>query len=1537
MIMLQHNKLNSDLPFQASVKDVLPIVIITEAKFFRVGNDLEIKNLEDSWIIQDYFIKPVPIKTIDGLMSVDDVISKLSYHSEPILLAAESTTDLISSGLEQIGIITVAVENVSAERQDGTIRSLKVGEPVYLHETILTKAHSYVKITLNDGTVFQLGTHSRARLDKYSYDPDESDGGEFESYVSSGTFRYISGKISGHDQGQHTTIKTPSVQINIRGSDIDAQINADGSTTILHLSGFISIISQYHLREILVYERGTSVHIPNQDISYRIKTLTEDEIQVKISEKWQIIDHLDPPQNEILDLESKDISIVSPDVGAYNPFSSGNLDVNEGKLVDELRSIDETSQVEAIDETSQVEASEDVIIPLKVDDTLNTPEVTFSSPLNIFPSLSSMEVTLDEDNSKEISVEEGNLTQFSQPAHGEVVDNGDGTLTYNPNLNFNGEDSFTYTLNEIDSVFVKLIINTVNDSPVAVDDNIDTDEDVPLNLSEKLLENDFDVDEGDSISIVSVSDLTHGTVSLNDSGDFVYQPEQDFYGLAEFVYTIEDSQGEQSTGSVKVNVSPVNDAPVAVDDAFATETSLIISADSLSKNDRDVDNDNDALKVIEVLNPSNGDVSLSEGEIVFSFKDNTVTTGGFEYTVSDGEKTDVGQVSINRYAGEDDEPITSSVEHPIVHPPVAVDDSIVLEKGTILVNDSRVDDDSVVLENGTTLVISADSLSKNDRDVDNDALKVDKVFNPSNGDVSLSEGEIVFSFKDNTVTTGGFEYTVSDGEKTDIGQVSITREINTPPVAVDDSIVLEKGTIFVNDLPVNDDSVVLENETTLVISADSLLKNDYDLNLGDTYTISKVNSNHGDVELKEDGNVLFTPEPDFTVNASFEYVIKDNHGAESAPAKVEIEIKNIAVDDSVNHPKNTTGSIRGTFLLENDNKEGEPLTITAVDNVINGDALLLDNGDIQFTPATNFEGDAQFDYTVIDALGRTDKATVTVNVFNMPPVAEEDAFTTQPNIELFISKADLLSNDWDINSDALTLTKVDNPENGSISYRDESIVFTPTADFSGEASFEYTIKDTSEATDTAKVSITVTPPINIPPIINFDQTPLEYNTAIGEAQPIYSNVTIDDPDSPNFDGGTVKVLINNRTPNDVLEIQNIDQITVSNKTNGEIYYNEKPIGNFVTNFVTGGLLIGLNADANPDTTAALLQAITYKNTSAIPSTTTRAEPSTEIRVEITLNDGDGGESLPKSRDIKIIPPPLKAVDDVIENEISLPFPFAFDRYDIHLSADGLLANDIPTNPYDILTVSPIFTNLSEGVVEAELVNNNHEVQLFIDGLINDDLSKPITFDYTVEDDHGGKDTATVTVNPSNVISGTPGEDTLEGNDSLEIIVGKEGNDTFAPSEGYDILLGGEGDDLFLFDPNSAAGVRIDGGNGIDTLSFNGIDTLSFNGKGQTLDLIQNSAQASDQQLSLQNMEIIDLQGNNNQLRLSVEDVLELFDGNLKIEGDASNFVNSVAQGWKIDPTESSLPSEYSDPSYIHYIANGANLLVSADIAYQLIS
>jgi len=423
-----------------------------------------------------------------------------------------------------------------------------------------------------------------------------------------------------------------------------------------------------------------------------------------------------------------------------------------------------------------------------------------------------------------------------------------------------------------------------------------------------------------------------------------------------------------------------------------------------------------------------------------------------------------------------------------------------------------------------------------------------------------------------------------------------------------------------------------------------------------------------------------------------------------------------------------------------------------------------------------------------------------------------------------------------------------------------------------------------------------------------DTTPLIYNN--GSKLPIDSAATVTDQDSPDFQDGILRVLITeNRTPSDLLEIQDIGSISVSSRTGGTISYNGTLIGNFLTNFVTGALLVRLNASADPDATTALLQAINYRNISTNPTTETRT-------ITITLSDGDGAISEPVSRDIEI-PPPITPVLEAVDDSVSVPFNTV-----ARLSASDLLANDQQANPADILTISEL-NNRSEGV-EATLVGN--ELQLFIDGLVNDP-SEPVTFDYTLKDNLGNEDSATVTMIPSNVIMGTSEDDTLEGTDNLDVIIGREGNDTFAPSVGHDILLGGEGDDLFLFDPSSATGVHITGGNGTDILSFN-------EAEGKVLDLIQNRVLPSAQKLDLQSIEKIDLSGNNNQLRLSIEDVLELSDSNrLTIEGDASSFVNSVTQGWNNQGIDST-------GFYNLYTAGEtelAELLVSVDIANQFIS
>ena len=167
------------------------------------------------------------------------------------------------------------------------------------------------------------------------------------------------------------------------------------------------------------------------------------------------------------------------------------------------------------------------------------------------------------------------VTEVGTPSHGDVS-LGPSGITYTPDADYFGPDSFTYTITDstgrTDSATVHVTVTPVNDPPVANNDSATVAED-SIDHSIDVLANDNDgVDAGETLTVTAVSDPAHGTAVIGPGGTSVlYTPDPNYFGPDSFTYTISDGNGGTATATVDVTVTAVNDAPVAVDDTAATQ------------------------------------------------------------------------------------------------------------------------------------------------------------------------------------------------------------------------------------------------------------------------------------------------------------------------------------------------------------------------------------------------------------------------------------------------------------------------------------------------------------------------------------------------------------------------------------------------------------------------------------------------------------------------------------------------------------------------------------------------------------------------------------------------------------------------------------------------------------------------------------------------------------------------------------------------------------------------------------------------------
>ena len=320
------------------------------------------------------------------------------------------------------------------------------------------------------------------------------------------------------------------------------------------------------------------------------------------------------------------------------------------------------------------------------------------------------------------------VTGVSDPANGTAALL-EGAVRYTPAPDFNGEDTFTYTISDGSSTAtatVTVTVTPVDDPPLARPDVYVTDEDVALTAPPPgVLGNDADPDN--DLAAELASDPANGALDFRADGSFTYTPDLDFVGRDAFTYRAVGGGVASEPTTVTIRVGGQNDAPVARADAETTAEDTAVTIAVLAN---DADPDGDALSVASVVQPSNGVVTISSDGTTVTYTPNPDFNGSdaFSYAAADG-------------SGETASAGVSVAVTPVNDAPVAVDDATSTRAGQ-----------------PTTIAVLA-----NDRDVDGDALTVASVSSPPNGQAVVQGGAVLYTPDPGFVGTDAFGYTVSDG------------------------------------------------------------------------------------------------------------------------------------------------------------------------------------------------------------------------------------------------------------------------------------------------------------------------------------------------------------------------------------------------------------------------------------------------------------------------------------------------------------------------------------------------------------------------------------------------------------------------------------------------------------------------------------------------------------------------------------------------------------------------------------------------------
>ncbi len=508
-----------------------------------------------------------------------------------------------------------------------------------------------------------------------------------------------------------------------------------------------------------------------------------------------------------------------------------------------------------------------------------------------------IELTGSDDDFDELT-----FSVVDSPING-VLSGSPPNVTYTPDPDYVGEDSFTFTANDglVDSAPGEVEIEVVmgNQAPVAQSASYTTDEDEEIDF--EIIVSDY---EDDPLDLYPVVPPLHGRLD-GDPPFLTYVPDRDFHGVDSFSFMANDGFQNSNIATITFTIESVNDAPMPW-------YGLILARPNQTETFRlhawDPDHTDEELTYSMLIGPTNGSITGTLPNVEYT--PNTDFSGNdyLVFSVSDGEFTNSGVVQL--FVSDEN------------WKPMARDDAY-----SVAINSS--------------VAITLDGFDPNEEDT----LTYSVIEDPENGTLTGTAPNLVYTPDTDYSGSDSFDFIANDGED-DSEEATVWLVVNasgnSDPVAIPQSVF------------------VFPNDPTEII----LIGWDYDKDDILTFSITGAPSN-GDLTLDDPltGDATYTPDSNYFGPDSFTFTVDDGTTTDDVDVTIHVGMPNtppLASDMSLS--VNEDESVE--FTLSASDEDGDPIYYFA--SWEQGGYLTGDVPTVTYYPEPNFSGEDQIEFEVTD-------------------------------------------------------------------------------------------------------------------------------------------------------------------------------------------------------------------------------------------------------------------------------------------------------------------------------------------------------------------------------------------------------------------------------------------------------------------------------------------------------------------------------------------------------------------------------------------